>query len=288
MLSYIDRIQMVVPDRGVAAARWKALFDAEQVGEDGSRALNAHRTTVRAGATDFEFLEPAGPGPAADFAAKWRQGLWGVGFATDDLAALEARVRSRGVEPIEEKGRLILPDASSGMPITLSASGPRERVGNVMRFVYEVTNPVADAQQSIDAFTDLYGLEASRYSHIRSEAYGYEGALTLFNPPAQLDRVEMVRTFGGGAMDRFYERRGPSLYMCYIETDDVLALGERLEMNEGRYANARDRYPETGLYIHPTALFGMLMGVSRTDFAWVWSGRPELAGPGAKEMYSAH
>ena len=49
MLSYVDRIQMVVPDREAAVERWGALFGAEVVGEDGSRHLNAHRTTVQAG-----------------------------------------------------------------------------------------------------------------------------------------------------------------------------------------------------------------------------------------------
>jgi hypothetical protein len=31
------------------------------------------------------------------------------------------------------------------------------------------------------------------------------------------------------------------------------------------------------MFIHPSALCGMLMGISRTNEAWKWSGRPELA-----------
>ena len=31
-----------------------------------------------------------------------------------------------------------------------------------------------------------------------------------------------------------------------------------------------------GLWIHPGALHGLLLGVSRTTLAWEWSGRPEL------------
>ena len=30
-------------------------------------------------------------------------------------------------------------------------------------------------------------------------------------------------------MDRFYRKRGPSLYMCYIETDDVNGLAAQME-----------------------------------------------------------
>jgi hypothetical protein len=46
LLSYVDRIQLVVPDRKAAVERWQAVFGAEQVSEDGSRFLNAHRATV--------------------------------------------------------------------------------------------------------------------------------------------------------------------------------------------------------------------------------------------------
>jgi hypothetical protein len=82
-------------------------------------------------------------------------------------------------------------------------------------------------------------------------------------------------------MHRFFQRRGPSLYMCYIETDDVMELAGRLKAKGLRYAHSEARAEDAGLFIHPSALYGMLMGVSRTNFAWTWSGRPELAGPGA-------
>ena len=75
------------------------------------------------------------------------------------------------------------------------------------------------------------------------------------------------------------------VYIGYVETDDVVALGARLKRNQACYADSDAGHPEVGLFVHPSALFGMLMGVSRTNFAWVWSGRPELAGPGANEIH---
>ena len=45
---------------------------------------------------------------------------------------------------------------------------------------------------------------------------------------------------------------------------------------EGRYQH-RANDPAAGLYIHPSALHGILMGVSGTNVAWRWSGHPELA-----------
>jgi hypothetical protein len=61
--------------------------------------------------------------------------------------------------------------------------------------------------------------------------------------------------------------------------DDVDALAGRLESRGGRYEARGDRGHLDGLWIHPTALHGMLMGVSRTTFAWSWSGHPELVRP---------
>lgn len=276
MLSYVDRIQMVVPDRKVAAERWNAIFGAEQVSEDGSRHLNAHRTTVQAGRSMFEFLEPAGPGPIQDFRDAWGQGLYGVGFSTPDLAGLAKRIEGK-CPTVDEKGRLYLSETRFGMPTVLVQEEPREYVGHI-KCVYEVTNPVADWEAANDYYVDLFGLDASKFCPIGSKLYGYDGTLTLFDPPNRLDRVEVVQTFGGGAMDRFFQRRGDSLYMCYIETDDVHALEARLQANNLRYAPGEGRPDGTNMFIHPQALFGMLMGVSKTMYGWAWSGHPELAG----------
>jgi hypothetical protein len=269
---------MVVPDRAAAVERWGVLFGAEVVGEDGSRHLNAHRTTVQAGRSLFEFLEPAGEGPVKAFRERWGQGLYGAGFSTPDLAVLASRLASKGVATVEEKGRLYLAEAKFGMPVVLVADEPREYVGHI-RCVYEVTNPVEDWQAATDYYTDVFGLDASRYCPIGSRMYGYKGTLTLFEPPQRLDRIEVVTTYeGSGAMDRFYRKRGNSLYMCYIETDDVPALEARLQANNLRYSPGEGRPDGTNIFIHPQTLFGMLMGVSKTDYGWAWSGHPELAG----------
>ena len=285
MLSYVDRIQMVVPDRAAAAERWRVLFGGEQVGEDGSRHLNAHRTTVQAGRSLFEFLEPAGDGPVQAFREQWGQGLYGVGFSTPDLGALAARLASKGVATVEEGGRVYLAEAKFGMPTVLSQDEPRDYVGHI-RCVYEVTNPVEDWEAATAYYTDAFGLDAARYCPIGSRLYGYKGTLTLFEPPERLDRIEVVTTYeGSGAMDRFYRKRGNSLYMCYIETDDVKALEARLEAANLRYAPGEGRPDGTNIFIHPQTLFGMLMGVSKTNYGWAWSGRPELAGA---EVGTAH
>lgn len=281
MLSYVDRVQLVVPDRAAAVETWKNLFGAEQIGEDGSRFLNAHRSTVQAGTSLFEFLEPAGEGPVQTWAEKWTQGLYGVGFATPSMLDMERHLDSQRVKFTKENGALYLPpDATHGMPAMVVKETMRSPAG-IIRHLYEVTNPVADWQDTAALYTRIFGLDPTKFSPISSDLYGYTGTLTLFDPPHRLDRIEITQTSGGGAMDRFYQRRGPSLYMCYIEVDDVAELRKRLETHNARYADAEGRPADTGLFIHPASLYGMLMGVSKTNYAWVWSGRPQLAEAGA-------
>ncbi|GIW13344.1 MAG: hypothetical protein KatS3mg062_0783 [Tepidiforma sp.] len=277
MLTRLDRIQLVVEDRSEAESRFAALFGARTVSRDASAALGARRTTLQAGASLIELLSPAGPGPVHDFAGRWRQGLYGAGFATPSLDAMTARLDANGVPYTAEHGALYLREAPFGMPAVIVQDVPREPVGHI-RSIYEVTNPVPDWRAAADYYTRIFGLDASRFCPIRSQLYGYEGVLTLFDPPHRLDRIEITQTFGGGAMDRFFHRRGPSLYMCYLETDDVPGLQSRLEALGLPWAPAEGRPPGTNLFIHPRGLFGMLVGVSRTNFGWLWSGRPDLAG----------
>jgi catechol 2,3-dioxygenase-like lactoylglutathione lyase family enzyme len=279
MLSYVDRVQLVVPDRKVAVERWNVIFGAEQVSEDGSKFLNAHRTTVQAGRSLFEFLEPAGPGPVQDFRERWGQGLYGAGFSTPDLGAMGRRLEAAGVPVVDEKGCLYLGETRFGMPTVIVQDQPREYVGHI-RCVYEVTNPVGYWEAAARYYTDIFGLDESKYCPIESKLYGYKGTLTLFDPPHRLDRIEITQTWGGGAMDRFWQKRGDSLYMCYIETDDVTAMEQRLQAANLRYAPGEGRPDGTNIFIHPQTLFGMLMGVSKTNYGWLWSGRPNLAGAG--------
>jgi len=277
VLTRLDRIQLVVRDRVEAAERFAALFGARRLAEDASAVLGARRTTLQAGESLIELLTPSGPGPARQFADRWGEGLYGVGFATPSIEAMAARLDANHVPYTIEHGALYLREAPYGMPAVIVQDVPREPVGDI-RSIYEVTNPVPDWRAAADYYTRIFGLEPAHFCPIRSELYGYEGVLTLFDPPHRLDRIEITQTFGGGAMDRFFQKRGPSLYMCYLETDDVPMLEARLDALGLQYSQAEGRPPGTNIFIHPKSLFGVLVGVSKTNFAWLWSGRPDLSG----------
>jgi hypothetical protein len=138
---------------------------------------------------------------------------------------------------------------------------------------------VSDWQAAAARYTDLFALDPSKFCPITSEAFGYTGSLLLFDPPARLDRIELAQVVNPeSAMGRFVAKRGESLYMCFVEADDPRAVIGRLEARGARWAQAPGEMKAEHLFIHPSALHGVLMGVSRTNHAWVWSGRPELAG----------
>jgi len=278
MLRRVDRMLLAVRDREAAADTFRSILGAERVREDTSQLLAARRTVVQAGISEFELLEPTGEGPVLAHLERWDEGILAVGFSAADLSALGSRLSQRGVSYSEDDGRLwIASDQTKGMNVVLSPDEERSPVG-LIKWLYEVTNVVDDHERAAAFYADAFGLDPARFSPIHSDRYGYTGQLLLFNPPQQLDRIELTQiTEPSMAMGRFAARRGQSIYMGYVETDDVAAVQRRLDGRGARYDGRSDDPNPEGLFIHPTALHGMLMGVSRTNLAWSWSGRPEMA-----------
>ena len=277
MLQRVDRMQLAVRDRAIAADTFAEVLGAETVQEDDLRLFNATRTVVQAGESEFELLEPAGDGLVASHLERWGEGIFGAGFSTDDRGALARRMDDRGLHFKEEGGQIFIePDQTRGMRTVISRTSEREPVG-LISSLYEVTNIVDDHEEAASFYTDAFGLDASRFCPIKSEQWGYTGTLTLFDPPSKLDRIELTQiTEPSLAMGRFFARRGSSIYMCYAETGNAGVIRERLEARGSRYTAGREN-GGGNLFIHPTALHGVLIGISRANLAWTWSGRPELA-----------
>lgn len=278
MLNRVDRMQLAVRDRATAEETFRDLLGAQKVRDDRSDVLNAKRSVMQAGISEFELLEPAGEGPVQTHLERWGEGLLSAGFSTSDLSALCSRLSARSILWREEGEQVYIePTQTPGMRIVLSPKADRNRVGRIT-WLYEVTNIVDDHHAAAAFYADAFGLDPGRFCPIESRDYGYTGQLLLFDPPNRLDRIELSQiTDPALAMGRFAAKRGQSIYMCYVETDAVAAVMERLDRREARYARRRDEHNPEGLFIHPSSLHGVLLGVSRTDLAWLWSGRPELA-----------
>lgn len=285
MLERVDRLLVAVRDRAAAADTFARLLGAAPVRDATSGALAARCTVLALGDGEVELCEPAGDGPVRAHVDRWGEGLFAAGFATRDPDALAARLAAQQVAFEREDGRLVLPAAATGgLPVVISPLAQRARVGPVS-FVYEVTHALdTDWREAMARHVRLFGLDPSRFSPIESARWGYEGTLTLFDPPGRLDRIELAQTFADrpGPMRRFVERRGGDcLYMAFVEAHDfdglkarLLAAGARLAARGGDVAAERDT-----MWVLPASLHGLLLGVSRTSFAWTWSGRPERVVP---------
>jgi catechol 2,3-dioxygenase-like lactoylglutathione lyase family enzyme len=283
MLEHVDRVQIAVSDLDRAAETFREVFAAEHVRDDELRIAGAKRRVMHAGRSEFELLAAAGDGPVRRYLDAWGEGLFAAGFSARDVPALAERLRQRSIVFTQEGDQLFIePNQTPGLRIVISPHVDRPSVG-LVGYLYEVTNLVDDHERAARFYADTFGLDATRFSPIVSRRYGYTGQLTLFNPPDRLSRIELSQiTDWERPMGRFMKRRGgETLYMCFIEAEEIEAIVERAKARDMRFVgHDRDGGFSEGLFFHPSTLHGVLMGVSRTNVAWTWSGRPELAPAG--------
>ncbi len=277
MLTHVDRVQVVVANRAAVALAFARLLDAGVVREDRVAGLAARRSVLRLGSSEVELLEPDGAGVVADFLSTTRGGLFAAGFATADMNGLGARLSASGVTHAEEAGQLFIEPRLPQLPglravVSRAASVP---AAGLVQHLYEATLLVSDFRAVVAAVAATFGLETAHFVPIRSQEFGYEGVLTLFHPD-HLDRMEIISPNDPAkTMGRFFARRSACWYMCFAEATDLRPIRDRLlEEAPNDWTGLHDGTPDS-LFIHPKALGGMMLGVSRTKYAWTWSGHPE-------------
>ena len=281
MLERVDRMLMAVRDRAQASRTFANLLGAQAQREFRSIYLNAQCAVLAVGETELELCEPVGDGPIQQFISQWGEGLFAAGFCTSRLIELSERFDRLNLDFVRDDERIYLPATSTaGVPMVISDRVARPRIGPVS-FFYEATNALQSDWRTVAArYAEIFDLDPSRFSPIASKRFGYQGTLTMFDPVRGLDRIELSQTFADqpGAMRRFVERRGGDcLNMCYLETHDFEGLKQRL-LAAGAPLTARGESLATerdNIWVHPKGLHGMLLGISRTGFAWDWSGQPQ-------------
>jgi len=284
MITGIDRIQLTAVDRKASIEAWQRLVGAEIVRQDRAVSLAAARTVLRVGTSEVELLEPRGIGLAAQQAARSRSALFAVGLAVEDLDGVRARLDALAVHHVVD-GRQVRVNGDwlgvPGLRVVLSQHQERAPAG-LLGHLYEVTHLTPSFARAAARLAQVFDLDPAAFRPIRSAEYGYQGVLALFHPD-RLDRIETVSPFDRRkTMGRFFHRQGPSLYMAYAEARDTAALRERLLEHAPRdWSGARDGPAPDNLFVHPKALGGVLLGVSRESFAWSWSGAPARVRPAA-------
>lgn len=279
----VDRVQIVVTSADKASTTFSRLLGAEIVNQKPSKYLAAKRTILALGESEIELCEPDGAGRAADFLTARGEGLMTAGLCCAKPARLLRRLQALNFNVVEDEGQLYLPGSQHfGVPFVISETVPRNRVGPVS-FLYEVTNTlVSDWRIAAAHFAGVFGLDPCRFSRITSDKFGYDGTLTLFDPPNRLDRIEISQVVREDVhMARWTQRFGDSLYMSSCETHDIENLVERFLTAGVRWTpmGKSKKEERDGFWSHPADLHGFLLGVSRTTVAWDFSGRPEFVDP---------
>lgn len=280
MLKTVDRILVAVNDLAEAEANYVDILGATAIGDFQSTYLKANIRRMAIGTSEVELCCPTGPGPVMQRLQTRGEGLIFGGVTTDDLGSLRQLFNEKGLAYVEADSRIYpSTDALYGLPLAISqrsvatlppAKGPVD-------FLYELTMALkTDWDIVAQRYSDLLGLNRSYEVDITFARFGYTGTLMKFQPD-HLDRIELAEAHDTAfPMGRFTAKHGDGLYMCYIETNDLADIIARLEKHGRSWTRRTTTTIERdGLWIHPSALNGVLLGVSRSTLAWGWSGNPE-------------
>jgi hypothetical protein len=286
MLTEVDRVLVATPDAAAAAEKWRERVGAEEISRGAIRALGAKRITLRAGASDIELLEPDGTGIVeSELKRRGRAHLFAAGAAASDPSRVTDHARRAGARHTEDGGRHYLTLEVEGAPIrfVVSPEARREPVGD-LDFLYEVTVLAGDQKHAVALIRDAFALDERHFTTITSEHFGYTGVLTLFREGA-LHRFEVITPIDKTkTMGRFHAREGASFYMAFAESARMARIKrEAKKASAGITVDRPASRPETAtadqLWLHPPALGGMMLGISRPSMAWRWSGHPERVVP---------
>ncbi|GAA5233576.1 VOC family protein [Verticiella sediminum] len=284
MFKNVDRILVAVQDLDQAEQNYRNILGATPIEDFESRYLNAKVRRIALGASEVELCQPLGPGPIATRLQEKGEGLVCGGVTTDDLTSFAKHLDERGVPYVAADDR-IYPESTSlyGLPLAVSASPqpPRPRANGPVEYLYELTMVLKTSWGTVaQHYADAFGLDRENEVGIVFARFGYEGALLKFDAD-RLDRIELSEAHDTAyPMGRYTARHGDALYMCYVETDDLADIIARLDKHGCRWTRRTTTPVERdGLWIHPSALNGILLGVSRSSLAWGWSGKPEWVQP---------
>lgn len=286
MLKRVDRILVAVNDLDKAEKNYHEILGAARIKDFKSDYLNANIRLMALGSSEVELCAPSGEGPVKTHLGQFGEGLIRGGVTTNDLNVFHQYLKDHKVGCIEADGRLY-PEASDlyNLPLVVSRepSTPNERTHGPVNFLYELTLVLRSNWQDVaTAYVDRLGVKREHMVNMNNSRFAYVGALMMFEPQQErLDRIELSEAHDEAfPMGRFSRKRGDALYMCYIETDDIADIIQRLDSRKlpwtPRSSTSQER---DGLWIPPSVLNGVLMGVSRTSHAWQWSGHPERVQP---------
>ncbi|WP_313070402.1 VOC family protein [Melaminivora sp.] len=278
MLNGIDRIVVAVNDLEQAIGNYEYLLDAELVRRWKSPYMAAEVAEMKIGGSAVELCVPEGGGLVAD-KLQSREGLAAGGICVKSLQGYAEHLQSVGVEFTQAEDRIYISGAQlHGLPLVITEGEKAidASPGALVTHLYELTVVLDTKWETVaQNYSEKLGIDRQHEVPITFERFGYTGTLMKFHPD-QLDRIELSEAHDESfAMGRFSKRHGDGLYMCYVETNNLGEIIRRLEARNGKWTRRTTEPVERdGLWVHPSMLHGVLLGISRDTLAWGWSGNP--------------
>lgn len=282
MLTEIDRILLAVPDAESVADKWCSLVGAQVKARDRVKEIGAKRITLRTGRSEVEILEPDSEGLiSTELVRRGRPHLFAAGATSNDPENVAAHAHSCGARVASFDNRYLIEIDIEGAPIrfVISHNILRPKTGDI-DFLYEATVLAADQAHAVARMAEIFALDTKNFTTITSKEFGYTGVLTMFRE-GTLHRFEVITPIDTEkTMGRYYAREGASYYMAFAESGSMTSIESNARATNAGITVDRPRkrptyQPADQLWLHPPALGGMMLGISRPTMAWRWSGHPE-------------
>jgi hypothetical protein len=230
LLTELDRIVVAAFDRGHVIEGLCKVLGAEVVGRDQLPVWSAARTTLRAGISEIEVLEPRGVGALADFMGRRGPGLFAVGLASADPERFRAHLQAQGVF-FEQHGQQLFLTADKGIDLphlnlVITPAEKREPAGLLERlWSATLLHRSVEREETLTRVLGERVSDVSEVSPISSQlgqsfiqfGRGRTSQLSILSPRGRETPV-----------DRFFVRYGGGIYMASAFSAELTAIDERL------------------------------------------------------------
>ena len=253
-LTELDRIVVASRDRRQVAEGFCRILGAEVVGHDQLPVWSASRTTLRAGISEIEVLEPRGVGALADFMGRRGPGLFAVGLASADSEKFRAHLQAQGVF-FEQHERQLFLTADKGIDLpplnlVITPAEKREPAGLLQR-LWSATL----LHRSVECERPLLRVLGKRMPDVSEvrPTFSRLGATVIQFGRGRSSHLSILSPRGKETpIERFFLRYGGGIYMASAMSAELTAIDERL-----RYwrVAAPERSAEDPLLI-PSPLLG--------------------------------
>jgi hypothetical protein len=253
VLTALDRIVVATRERRPVVHALCSVLDAEVVGRDSLPLWSAERTTVRAGVSEIEVLEPDGVGALADFIGRRGPGLFAVGFASAALEDFRVHLETQGVSFERHERQIFLTSDKGvdlpGLNLVITPAKEREPAGLLQRLCGAT---LLHRAVELGALVRILGTRSSRRSKVRQAIPGFTGSVIRLGE-GLTSHLAILAPWGKETpIAEYFFRHGPGIYMASARSEKLPAIRERL----GSHAQAALTPSAEGPLLIPSLLLG--------------------------------